>query len=139
MTAEMRNCLTPEGYIRMMFKETENGKFTFEYENPDKYFTEEIKTFNLNWTEEDAEMIEQKYASLAMDLTNIARYFDESEIEEKLNELLNEWRDREEVIDRAFRYAECVKLNAPYSVLTEEGRCLAEEMVLYYAGNKELN
>lgn len=36
------------------------------------------------------------------------------------------------VINRAKRYERLVSLNAPAVVINEEGRCLAEEMALYY-------
>lgn len=41
------------------------------------------------------------------------------------------------LIRAARRYEKMVSMDAPESVVTEEGRCLAEEMVLYYAGKEE--
>lgn len=42
-----------------------------------------------------------------------------------------------DLITRASRYERLISLGAPEIVVTEEGRCLAEEMVLYYFGNEE--
>ena len=41
------------------------------------------------------------------------------------------------LITRARRYERLISLNAPEIVVTEEGRCLAEEMVRYYFGKEE--
>jgi hypothetical protein len=41
------------------------------------------------------------------------------------------------MITRAARYERLISLGAPEIVVTEEGRCLAEEMVLYYYGKEE--
>ncbi len=41
------------------------------------------------------------------------------------------------VINRAQRYEHLVSMNAPEIVIGNEGRCLAEEMVLYYCSKKE--
>ena len=41
------------------------------------------------------------------------------------------------LIARAKRYERLISLGAPEIVVTEEGRCLAEEMVLYYFGKEE--
>jgi hypothetical protein len=41
------------------------------------------------------------------------------------------------MITRAMRYERLISVNAPEVVITEEGRCLAEEMVLYYFGKEE--
>ena len=41
------------------------------------------------------------------------------------------------MIIRANRYEKLVSLRAPELVITEEGRALAEEMVIYYAGKEE--
>lgn len=38
------------------------------------------------------------------------------------------------VMNRAQRYEKLASLNAPAMILEEEGRCLAEEMILYYYG-----
>ena len=42
-----------------------------------------------------------------------------------------------DLILRAMRYEKLISLNAPELVVTEEGRWLAEEMVLYYFGKEE--
>lgn len=42
-----------------------------------------------------------------------------------------------EFILRAMRYEKLISLGAPELVITEEGRWLAEEMVLYYFGKEE--
>ena len=42
-----------------------------------------------------------------------------------------------DMITRAARYERLIELGAPVIVVTEEGRCLAEEMVLYYYGKEE--
>ena len=46
-------------------------------------------------------------------------------------------RSSAELIQAARRYEQGIRIQAPYVVLTELGRCLAEEMVLYYAGEEE--
>lgn len=42
-----------------------------------------------------------------------------------------------DLIERAMRYERFISLGEPEIVVTEEGRCLAEEMVLYYFGKEE--
>ena len=42
-----------------------------------------------------------------------------------------------DLITRASRFERLISLGAPEIVVTEEGRCLAEEMVLYYFGKEE--
>jgi hypothetical protein len=42
-------------------------------------------------------------------------------------------RSSANMIDRARRYEWLLYKRAPIAVVLEEGRCLAEEMVLYYA------
>ena len=42
-----------------------------------------------------------------------------------------------DMITRAARYERLIELGAPEIVVTEEGCCLAEEMVLYYYGKEE--
>ena len=46
-------------------------------------------------------------------------------------------RSSADLIRAARRYEKIVSMNAPEVVVTEEGRGLAEEMVLYYAGKDE--
>ena len=41
------------------------------------------------------------------------------------------------LILRARRYEKLISLGAPEIIVTEEGRCLAEEMVLYYFGKED--
>ena len=41
------------------------------------------------------------------------------------------------LIKRAMRYERFISMGAPEIVIMEEGRCLAEEMVLYYFGKEE--
>ena len=213
MTSQMRRDLTPQGYIRHMFTETENGKFTVGYENPYNHFTEEERTFEVNWTSENAEMLEQKYNILTSALARIGRLHEqlcdaesrrkllsESDLEvwntyvcpyapmevnwdelypippceadelmsliediyerARFGDLIEEeellwkqycmWREEESqkripfnrrssdnLIARASRYERLISLGAPEIVVTEEGRCLAEEMVLYYFGKEE--
>ena len=54
MTEQMRNDLTPQGYIRHMFMETVNGKFKVGYKNPDNHLAEEERTFEVHWDADDA-------------------------------------------------------------------------------------
>ena len=46
-------------------------------------------------------------------------------------------RSSADLITRAMRYEKLLSLGAPEIVVTEEGRYLAEEMVLYYFGKEE--
>ena len=46
-------------------------------------------------------------------------------------------RSSADMITRASRFERLISLGAPEIVVTEEGRCLAEEMVLYYFGKEE--
>ena len=213
MNAQMRNDLTPQGYIRHMFVETKDGKFKVRYENPENGFAEEERTFYVNWTAEDAEKVEQRYNLLTSALARIARIHDQLENEEDRKELLSEadleiyntyvhpyepmkvnwdelypippcepdelmsligeihergrygdlieeeellwkqyciWNEEQsqkripftrrscaDMIIRAMRYEKLISLGAPEIVVTEEGRLLAEEMVLYYFGKEE--
>ena len=211
MTEEIRNDLTPQGYIRRMFAETVDGKLDITYyhliEMP------ETRTYSVNWTEDDAEMIVQRYTILTTALGRIGKLHDQLEDEESRKKLLsamdleiwntyvrpyepmevnwdefdpippcephelmsliyaihdrgrhgdlieeeeklwkkyciwNEEQSRKRIpfnrrscadlIKRASRYETLIKLGAPIGVVLEEGRCLAEEMVLYYAGKEE--
>lgn len=213
MTEQMRNDLTPQGYIRRMFSETVNGEFKVGYRNPDNHFIEEERTIQVNWTEEDAENTVQRYNLLTSALARIASVHDQLNDEESRKELLSEadlevwntyvrpydpmevnwdelypippcepnelmsliaeihergrygdlieeeellwkqycmWEEEEsrkripfnrrtstDLITRAMRYERFISLGAPEIVVTEEGRCLAEEMVLYYFGKEE--
>lgn len=196
MTEEMRNTLTPQGYIRQMLRETQDGKISITYYpvigDPEVY------TYQVNWSEDDAERIVQKYDSLTLALARIGQLdnqLDDKETREKLlsvedleiwntyicpyepfecdlsiveeiheraqlGDLLEEeedlwkrycmWREEQsqkripfnrqssaDLILRARRYEKLISLHAPVLVITEEGRCLAEEMVLYYAGKEQ--
>lgn len=46
-------------------------------------------------------------------------------------------RSSADMITRAMRYEKLISIGAPEIVVTEEGRLLAEEMVLYYFGKEE--
>ena len=46
-------------------------------------------------------------------------------------------RSAADMIERAMRYESFISLGAPEIVVTEEGRWLAEAMVLYYFGKEE--
>ena len=213
MNAQTRKDLTPQGLIRRMFAETENGKVSVGFENPYSCFAEEERTFHLNWTEEDADTVIQRYNLLIGALARIARVHNQLDDEESRKKLLSEsdleiwntyvrpyepmqvdwdelypippcetdelmsliaairersqlgdiieeeqklweqycrWdeeqsqkripfnrRSAADMIGRASRYERLISLNAPEIVVTEEGRCLAEEMVLYYFGKEE--
>ena len=213
MNAQMRNDLTPQGYIRHMFAETKDGKFKVRYENPENGFAEEERTFYVNWTAEDAEKVEQRYNLLTSALARIGRLHDRLKDEEGRKELLSEddleiyntyvhpyepmevnwdelypippcesdelmsligeihergrygdlieeeellwkqyciWNEEQsrkripftrrscaDMITRAMRYEKLISLGAPEIIVTEEGRLLAEEMVLYYFGKEE--
>ena len=208
MTEQMRRDLTPQGYIRRLFAETKNGEFTISYEYPACELA-----YQVNWTEEDAEKMVQRYNLLTSALARIAKVHDQLNDEESRKELLSEadlevwniyvcpyepmevnwdelypippcepdelpqliqetyergldgdlieeeelllkqhWKWQEEqsqkripfnrrsaadMIQRAMRYERLISLGAPEIIVTEEGRCLAEEMVLYYFGKEE--
>ena len=213
MNTQTRKDLTPQGLIRRMFAETENGKVSVGFENPYSYFAEEERIFHLNWTEEDADTVIQRYNLLTLSLARIARVHDQLEDEEnrirllskddlkvwetyvrpyepmqvdwdelypippcepdelmslvaaihersQLGDIIEEeqklwdqycrWNEEQsqkripfnrrsaaDMVMRAMRYEKLLSLNAPEIVVTEEGRCLAEEMVLYYFGKEE--
>ena len=212
MNVQMRNDLTPQGYIRHMFAETQNGEFKVGYTDFFNNSAPEERTLILNWTAEDAEKVEQRYNSLTSALARIARIHDQLEDEENRKKLLSEsdfdvwntyvrpfeplevnwdelypippceseelpsliheiheraigdlieeeekllkwhymWREEQsqkripfnhrssaDMITRAMRYEKLLSLGAPEIVVTEEGRYLAEEMVLYYFGKEE--
>ena len=213
MNAQMRNDLTPQGYIRHMFDETKDGKFKVRYENHENGFAEEERTFYVNWTAEDAEKVEQRYNLLTSALARIGRLHDRLKDEEGRKELLSEadleiyntyvhpyepmevnwdelypippcepdelmsligeihergrygdlieeeellwkqyciWNEEQsqkripftrrscaDMITRAMRYEKLISLRAPEIIVTEEGRLLADEMVLYYFGKEE--
>ena len=213
MTEQLGNDLTPQGYIRHMFSETENGEFKVGYTDFYNNSAIEERTFYVNWTAEDAEKIVQRYNLLTSALTRIARLHDQLKDEKSRKELLSEadlevyntyvhpyepfkvnwdelypippcepeelmsligeihergrygdlieeeellwkqycmWREEQsqkripfnrrscaDMITRAMRYEKFIRLGAPEIVVTEEGRCLAEEMVLYYFGKEE--
>jgi hypothetical protein len=213
MTEQMRNDLTPQGYIRHMFAETKNGRFAVGYKNPDNHFVEEERIFEVNWSANDAEEIEEKYNLLTSSLTRIGRLHDQLEDDETRKKLLSKsdlevwniyvrcfesmnvnwdelypippcephelmglifdiqergrygdlieeeeklwkqycmWEEEQSrkripfnrrssvnLIKRAMRYERLISMGAPEIVVTEEGRCLAEEMVLYYFGKEK--
>ena len=195
MTEGMRINLTPQGYIRMMFEETKDGKFNLT--DCSIFKNQESITFEWNWTKDDAEMIERKYSVLTAALNRIGCLHDQledREIREKLlsksdldvwntyvcpfesfedDDIINEiydrvisgevsedektiwkryciWREEQSqkripfnrrsalnMIIRAARYERLISIHAPDVVVIEEGRCLAEEMILYYFGKEE--
>ena len=90
MNLQMRKDLTPQGYIRHMFAETENGEFRVEYENPDNYFKIEERSIMANWSEEDMEKTVERYNLLTSALARIARVHDQLDTEERRRELLSE-------------------------------------------------
>lgn len=213
MSNQMRNDLTPQGYIRHMFAETKDGKIKVNYENSENGFAEEERIFYVNWTGEDVENTVQRYTLLTAALARIGRLHDQLTDEEcrkallsesdlkvyntyvhpyepfrvnwdelyplppcepdelmalveetfergRLGDLIEEeerllkqycmWREAQSrkripfnrrssvaLILRAARYEKLISLGAPEVVVTEEGRCLAEEMVLYYFGREE--
>ena len=213
MTEQMRRDLTPQGYIRHMFAETENGKFEVEYTDPDFSSVKDERVFYVNWTAEDAEQVEVRYNLLTSALARIGRLHDQLTDEESRKKLLSDadlevyntyvhpyepmevnwdelypippcepselmsliqeihergrygdlieeeellwkqycmWNEEQsqkripfnrrscaDMITRASRYERLISLGAPEIVVTEEGRCLAEEMVLYYFGKEE--
>jgi hypothetical protein len=213
MNAQMRNDLTPQGYIRHMFAETQNGEFKVGYTEFFNDSVEQERTLQLNWTAEDAEKVEQRYNLLTSALARIAHLHDQLDDEENRKKLLSEsdlevwntyvqpfepmevnwdelypippcepdelmslventfergrwgdlieeeellikrycmWNEEQsqkripfnrrssaDMITRAMRYEKSISLGAPEIVVTEEGRLLAEEMVLYYFGKEE--
>ena len=213
ITDTIRRDLTPQGYIRRMFAETENGEFRVEYKDPMYRFCNDIKYFQVNWSEEDVEKIIEKYNLLTFALARIGRLHDQLDNEENRKKLLSEsdleiwntyvrpyeplevdwdeldpippcepddlmsliyethdravcgdiieqeelllkqfymWEEEQSqkripfnrrscanLINRAMRFEKLISLGAPEIVVTEEGRCLAEEMVLYYFGKEQ--
>ena len=211
MTEEMRNDLTPQGYIRQMFRETADGKLAITYY---PFVGEpETRTYEVNWTAEDAEQIVSRYILLTNALARIGRLHDKMEDNADWRRLLEEadlevwntyvqpyepmevnwdelypippcepdelmsliheihergqygdlieeeemlwkqycmWNEEQsqkripfnrrssaDMILAAKRYEGAIRLGAPEIVVTEQGRCLAEEMVLYYFGKEE--
>lgn len=213
MTEQMRNDLTPQGYIRHMFAETQNGEFKVGYTDFFNNSAPEERTLILNWTAEDAEKVVQRYNLLTSALARIGRIHDQLKDEESRKKLLSEsdlevyniyvlpyepfkvnwdelypippcepdelislventfergrlgdlieeeellikrycmWHEEQsqkripfnrrscaDMITRAMRYEKLISIGAPEIVVTEEGRLLAEEMVLYYFGKEE--
>ncbi len=194
MTEEMRSKLTPQEYIRQLFKETKDGRLPITYY---PYIGEpETLTYNVSWTENDAEQIIAKYDLLTSALTRIgraahvenmeltdlltdedlkvfntyirpyepfevdltviadikerAKLGDITEEEEELWKRYCMWNEEQsqtripfnrrssaDMIMRARRYEALVGVNAPEAVVNSEALSLAEEMVLYYAGEEQ--
>lgn len=194
MTEEMRSKLTPQEYIRQLFKETKDGRLPITYY---PYIGEpETLTYNVSWTENDAEQIIAKYNLLTSALTRIgraarvenmeltdlltdedlkvfntyirpyepfdvdltviadikerAKLGDITEEEEELWKRYCMWNEEQsqtripfnrrssaDMIMRARRYEALVGVNAPKAVVNSEALLLAEEMVLYYAGEEQ--
>lgn len=89
-------------------------------------------------------------ATLIFGIQERGRYGDLIEEEEKLWKRYCMWEEEQSkkripfnrrssvnMITRAMRYEKLISINAPEIVVTEEGRCLAEEMVLYFFGKEE--
>ena len=89
MNAQMRNDLTPQGYIRHMFAETQNGEFKVGYTEFFNDSAPEERTLQLNWTAEDAEKVEQRYNLLTSALARIAHLHDQLDDEENRRKLLS--------------------------------------------------
>lgn len=194
MTEEMRSKLTPQEYIRQLFKETKDGRLPITYY---PYIGEpETLTYNVSWTADDAEQIIAKYDLLTSALTRIgraarvenmeltdlltdedlkvfntyirpyepfevdltviadikerAKLGDITEEEEELWKRYCMWNEEQsqtripfnrrssaDMIMRARRYEALVGVNAPEAVVNSEALLLAEEMVLYYAGEEQ--
>lgn len=211
MTEEMRNDLTPQGYIRQLFRETADGKLAITYY---PFVGEpETRTYEVNWTTADAEQIVSRYILLTNALTRIGRLHDQLEDAETRSKLLTAedlevwntyvqpyetmevnwdelypippcepdalmsliqeihergqygdlieeeemlwkqycmWNEEQSqkripfnrrssanMILAAKRYEGAIRLSVPEIVVTDQGRSLAEEMVLYYAGREE--
>lgn len=194
MTEEMRSKLTPQEYIRQLFKETKDGRLSITYY---PYIGEpETLTYNVSWTENDAEQIIAKYDLLTSALTRISRaarvenmeltdlltdedlkvfntyvrpyepfevdltVIDDIKERAKLGDITEEeeelwkrycmWNEEQsqtripfnrrssaDMIMRARRYEALVGVNAPKAVVNSEALSLAEEMVLYYAGEEQ--
>lgn len=104
MKVDVRRELTPQEFIRQLFAEARDGKVSIEYAPfLDEPYT---MTYEIDWTAEDAEKLVQRYDALTAAPTHI--------------------------INRARRYERLVSMNAPAIIINEEGRSLAEELVLYY-------
>ena len=88
--------------------------------------------------------------SLIQEIHERGKYGDLSEEEELLWKQYCMWNEEQsqkripfnrrscaDLITRASRYEILISIGAPEVIVTEEGRCLAEEMVLYYFGKEE--
>ena len=81
MTKEIRNDLTPQGYIRRLFAETRDGELSITYDP----FTEAAYTraYKMDWTAQDAELVVQHYDRLTTALARIGTLH--HELEDKAN------------------------------------------------------
>lgn len=199
MTQEMRRELTPQQYIRRLFDETRDGKLKITYHYPHDIEDPYTVTYQMDWTEQDAEMMVRQYEELEKMLRKFGTLQVELQEEEQRKALLTAgeqaawdtficpfpafevaqsvigelylrgeydsldeeenallerhwwWRERNSLarmpfrrrspasmILRAQRYEKLIGWSAPETVLLEEGRWLAEEMVLYYYGPQEV-
>ena len=128
------------------------GKLHNELENEDK--RRELLTYEENAVWEtyirpfeefkvDKEILNELYDrrecgdQLTDDETDILENHYEWFNEQSLKRLPFERRSPMHVVNRAQRYEHLVSLNAPEIVIGNEGRCLAEEMILYYCSKKE--
>lgn len=195
MTEEMRKELTPQQYIRQLFSETKDGKLKITYHYPFDIEEPYTITYEMDWSEADAEAMVQRYEDLETMLRKFGelqteleeeegrqklltpeelktweifiRPFSPFEVDESViaelyfrgeydsldddeNDLLERhfwWQERNSLarlpflrrsptnmILRARRYEKLVSMDAPEAVIQEEGRWLAEEIVLYYCG-----
>lgn len=183
---------TPQEYIRELFAETKDGKLSIK----NKFYGIEpsyTMTYEIDWTEQDVELMVKRYDDLVASLEKIGKFHDELEDEvnrktlitvedfavwetyirpfgpfeydeEVINELYirryygdlneqeyellekhHEWFEANslkrlpfnrcsplKVINRAQRYEYLIRVGAPKDVIAKEGRCLAEELILYY-------
>ena len=84
MTEQVRDELTPQEYIRHMFAETVNGKLTIDdYPNPFNDYIKERKTFEVNWTIEDAEELVQTFNILSSALMRFGQFHDQLDEEDR--------------------------------------------------------
>lgn len=141
-----------EKYEALIVALSKIGKLHNELENEDK--RRELLTYEENavWEtyirpfeefEVDKEILNELYDrrecgdQLTDDETDILEIHYEWFNEQSLKRLPFERCSPMHVINRAQRYEYLVSVNAPEIVIGNEGRCLAEEMVLYYCSKKE--
>lgn len=84
--------LTPQEYIRQLYKQTKDGRLAMIYHAWDG--KPETITYQVNWSAEDAERIVQKFNLLTSGLIRIGRLYDQLEDEQTRNALLTEGEQR---------------------------------------------